>query len=384
MDESVPRRAWLAVGAVALLLLVVVTSTTATAFDVPPLVAFAAASAQCAALPLALIRPWPATAVQFAGASVLALAASWPLPAPVTAVLIAHIGLIGLRTGWRAAVATWWCSVLLCIVLVLLDPNDRSGDDTAENQIIYALISVLILFAAVVVRQRGTVRRELAKARRDVELEQAQRALVEERNRIARELHDVVAHGMSVIHMQATSAAYRIPNMDPESRTEFDRIAAGTKTTLREMRQLLSVLREEDAGRQLAPMPDLGHLGELVESAKNGGVEVDLRVGPVGQLPEALELTVFRLVQESLSNVVRHAPGARVRVDVATADGELHVEVVNEPPTRPPAPMEDANRVKHGLLGMRERVRSAGGQLTTGYRPDGGYRVEALFPLEQK
>src|SRR6185436_5441412 len=118
--------------------------------------------------------------------------------------------------------------------------------------------------------------RELAVARHNVEVEQGQRALAEERTRIARELHDVVAHSMSVIHMQATSAAYRIKDLDPESKAEFRRIAAGTRGALREMRQLLALLRDEDAENELRPMPDLKHLGELADSVRRGGIPVEL------------------------------------------------------------------------------------------------------------
>jgi signal transduction histidine kinase len=249
---------------------------------------------------------------------------------------------------------------------------------------VYATTSVLLLFGTIAWNQRGAARRELAEARRDVELEQAQRALVEERNRIARELHDVVAHSMSVIHMQATSATYRIKDLAPESRVEFGRIAGGTRTALREMRQLLALLRDEDADSELRPMPDLDHLADLADSARRGGIPVELDIAGElhgAHLPDTVGLTAYRIVQESLSNVVRHAPGAPTRVRVAVADGELVIEVVNDLPTQVPQPIEDVRRVSHGLVGMRERARLASGVVQTGARPEGGYRVMARFPL---
>jgi signal transduction histidine kinase len=388
-DRPVRMPWWLAGGLLAGLLLVVTATTMTSTYEVPVLVSYIAATAQCAALPLVLRRPWLASALQFAGVGVFAFATPerlglWPLPVPVMIVLLVHVGLIGARLPWRDAVVTWWASALFCIVLVLSDPRGRSLDEAEASLVVYATNSVLVLFGAIAWSQRAAVRRQLVDARRDVVLEQAQRALVEERNRIARELHDVVAHSMSVIHMQATSAAYRIATIDPESRAEFGRIAAGTRATLREMRQLLALLRDETADGELQPIPDLEHLTELAESARRGGIPVELEVtgdlsGAV--LPDTVGLAAYRIVQESLSNVVRHAPGAATRVGVVAGDDELVVEVVNDLPTRAPRPIEETGRAGHGLVGMRERARLAGGSLHISARPEGGYRVTARFPL---
>ncbi|WP_051799961.1 sensor histidine kinase [Catenuloplanes japonicus] len=383
--NGVPRQWWLLVGSVAGVLLVVTAIVMTDEYDVPLIVAWAASTAQCAALPLALRNPRIATAVQLAAVLVFALGQEgahglWPLQPPVMLMLSAHIGLVGLRWRWQEAVVTWWATALFCIVLTMADPRGRTLDEGDTGLIIYATNSVLVLFSTIAWRQRGAVRRELAQARRDVELEQAQRALVEERNRIARELHDVVAHSMSVIHMQATSAAYRIPHIDPESRAEFGRIAAGTRATLREMRALLALLRDDGAESELRPMPDLRNLGELAESARRGGVPVTLEVS--GALhDDTVGLAAYRIVQESLSNVIRHAPGAPTRVHVAVEGDELLVEVVNGLPVSPPRLIEEPGRARHGLVGMRERARLAGGVVHTGARPDGGYRVTARLPL---
>jgi signal transduction histidine kinase len=380
---------WLAGGLLAALALIVTATTMTSRYEVPVLVSYVAATAQCAALPLVFQRPWVAILLQFAGVGVFAvvspqLSGIWPLTAPVMIILLAHVGLVGAFRSWREALATWWASALFCIVLALADPRGRTIDDAETSLIVYTTNSVLVLFGTIAWRQRGAVRRQLTEARRDMALEQAQRALVEERNRIARELHDVVAHSMSVIHMQATSAAYRITDVDAESRAEFKRIAAGTRATLREMRQLLALLRDETTDSELRPMPDLEHLGELVESARRGGIPVELAVtGDIrtADLPDTVALAAYRIVQESLSNVVRHAPGASTRVRVSVDDTELTVEVTNDVPTRVPGPIEDAGRVSHGLVGMRERVRLTGGSLHAGARPEGGYRVTARFPL---
>ncbi|HWS38389.1 MAG TPA: histidine kinase, partial [Actinoplanes sp.] len=342
--------------------------------------------------PMALWRPWPALALQLGGFMTFAGAQQageglWPFSGPVMLLLVVHVGLVGATRPWREAVLTWWGTVLAGIVMALADPRRRPLDDSDVSLVLYALMSVLTLFAVIAWHQRGTARRQLAQAQRDVELVQAQRALVEERNRIARELHDVVAHSMSVIHMQATSAEYRIRDLDPESRAEFGRIAAGTRRALREMRQLLALLREEDAESELQPMPDLEHLADLADSARRGGVPVELDV-PAGlsavDLPDTVGLAAYRIVQESLSNVVRHAPGAPTRVTVAVAGGELVVEVSNGLPAQVPRPIEDGAGTRHGLVGMRERARLAGGAVRTGARPEGGYLVTARFPLMEE
>jgi signal transduction histidine kinase len=386
---TVGMRWVLIVGAVAGFLLVVTSLLMTSIYNVPLLVSYGAATAQCVALPLALRRPWLALVLQLGGAALFSWTKPgsdglWPLPPPVMVLLIAHVGLIGLTRPWRDAVVTWWASALFGIMLVLADPHRRPLDEADFALVLYATTSVLAVFGAIAWNQRGAARRQLAEAQRDVELEQAQRALVEERNRIARELHDVVAHSMSVIHMQATSAEYRIKNIDPESRAEFGRVAAGTRAALREMRQLLALLRDEEADSDHRPLPDLDHLGKLAESARRGGVPVELQIAddlPGMDLPDTVGLAVYRIVQESLSNVVRHAPGAPTRVDVTVDDGSVQVVVENDLPTQLPRPIEEAGRVSHGLVGMRERARLAGGVVHTGARPDGGYRVTARLPV---
>jgi signal transduction histidine kinase len=184
--------------------------------------------------------------------------------------------------------------------------------------------------------------------------------------------------------MQATSASYRIKGLDPEVKAEFAQIAAGARSTLREMRQLLAMLRDEGADAELAPLPDLGRIRELVESAGRAGVPVELREAEAvraAAVPESVALAAYRIVQESLSNVIRHAPGARTVIDLDLDDAGLVLSVVNDAAARPAQPMEAAGRATHGLPGMRERVRLVGGSLETGVREEGGYRVAARLPI---
>jgi len=186
---------------------------------------------------------------------------------------------------------------------------------------------------------------------------------------------------MSVIHMQATSASYRLKDIDPESKEEFARIAAGARSTMREMRQLLAVLRDEGADPTLAPVPTLDRLPELAESTRRAGVPVQLTMPPVvTDLPDTVGAAAYRIVQESLSNVIRHAPGARTAVVVDLGVDSLDLEVVNEKSCEP-GELTEPDRVGHGLHGMRERVRLLGGSLETGVSDEGGYRVAARLPL---
>jgi signal transduction histidine kinase len=381
---------WLGTGLFALALAFFNVAVAASELDVPPAAAFVAGIGQSAALVLILVRPRAATALQFLAVALFAVAippgsgSTWPLTVLGMVALITHVGLTAVRSTRRAALTTWGASVLLLVLTVLLDPRGRSVPDGLPIMLIYLFLSALVLGVALAARRWREIGRELVGARHEVEVEQSRRAVAEERTRIARELHDVVAHSMSVMHMQATSASYRIKNLDPEAKAEFARIAAGARSTLREMRQLLAVLRDEDADAELAPVPDLGRLAELVESAGRAGVPVELREADAVRaavLPDGVALAAYRIAQESLSNVIRHAPGARTTICLDLDGSDLVLSVVNDAAAEPAQAMEAPGRARHGLPGMRERVRLAGGSLETGVRDDGGYRVAARLPI---
>ncbi|WP_250032692.1 sensor histidine kinase [Paractinoplanes maris] len=384
---------WLVAGGLALIFLPVNATLGAQLFGIDPMVAVITGIAQSAALPLVLVRPREATALQLLAVVVVGVAipagsaSTWPLTVPGLLTLIAHIGLISVRYGWRAAAATWGVSVLLIPVVALLAPGGRSVGDGLLMEVLYPSLSAGVLGGVILIRRWQQVRRELADARRDIEVEQSHRAVAEERTRIARELHDVVAHSMSVVHMQATSASYRIENLDPDAEVEFKRIATGARAAMREMRQLLSVLRAEDADAELAPVPGLSGLGELLASAQQAGLPVEMRRGEAVEaaaVPERVALTAYRLIQESLSNVIRHAPGARTLIDIDLEGSDLMLSVVNEAAAGPAEPMEAAGSTGHGLTGMRERVRQVGGTLETAARNEGGYRVTARLPIGEE
>ncbi len=273
------------------------------------------------------------------------------------------------------------------------------------TNVLLIVLSGAVLLLGATLRERAEAQRRLAEQEHISEAERARRTLLEERARIARELHDVVAHHMSVITVQADSAPYRIAEMPQEAREEFGSIAAAARESLTEMRRLLGVLRSETTRGERAPQPGLERLEQLVEATVRAGVptELDLALPGAENGPEAgdgagrgdgagaagadapaptVTLSAYRIVQEALANVVRHAPGARTRVSVTVPDEDwLSVVVVNGASPEPEAAPLETTGTGHGLVGMRERVRLVGGSLQVGALPDGGFRVAARLPL---
>jgi signal transduction histidine kinase len=206
--------------------------------------------------------------------------------------------------------------------------------------------------------------------------EQARTALQQERARIARELHDVVAHAISMIVVQA-GASEQIVAEDPErARASFRSIRAAGSEALGEMRRLLGVLREDGDELALDPQPGLAGVDALVAQARAVGLSVELHVGGTCQpLSPGLDLTAYRIVQEALTNVRKHAGAQRAQVRVDYRDA-LEIEVVDDG-----REMTTVNGSGHGLVGMRERVALYGGTLDAGPRPGGGFRVRAVLPI---
>jgi signal transduction histidine kinase len=209
---------------------------------------------------------------------------------------------------------------------------------------------------------------------------EAERAVAEERTRIARELHDVVAHSMSVMVVQA-GAARRILDRDPARATgALEAIEATGREAMDEMRRLLGVLRDDGAAGSLAPQPSLHQLDELADHFRRAGLPVAVEVrGQPRDLPPGLDLTAYRIVQEALTNALKHAGPASATVTVGYGDDELAVEVRDDGRgAATPAPVQGAGQ---GLIGMRERVEVFDGELRAGPAVGGGYQVRARLPL---
>ncbi|MER5770799.1 sensor histidine kinase [Streptomyces sp. NPDC001985] len=249
---------------------------------------------------------------------------------------------------------------------------------------------VRVLSAAGVLGGTWTIGRAVAERRAFAERSARQlaaRAVVEERLRIARELHDIVTHSMGLIAIKAGVANHVAEARPQEARDALRIIESTSRGALTEMRHLLGVLRSESAGPpengpELSPAPGVPALPGLIRRAEAAGVRVTAEVAGAEGVPEGVGLSVYRIVQEALTNVARHAPAARCRVSVLGGDGEVRVEVTDDGPGSPGTGTGTgvAGGGGHGLIGMRERAALYGGSLTAGPADRGGFRVVARLP----
>jgi signal transduction histidine kinase len=244
--------------------------------------------------------------------------------------------------------------------------------------------SLLLVLAVAEVAMAGRQRRLAAERSR---AEEARRRAGEERMRIARELHDVLAHNISLINVQAGVALHLMDEQPGQSRTALQAIKQASNDALGELRSVLDVLRQGDEAEPRSPASGLAQLDRLVAGAEATGLEVRTRVEGIPRpLPAGTDLAAYRIVQESLTNVTRHAgPDANATVRIAYGAAELTVEVMdNGKGLEPPSAAATQLRPGRGLVGMRERVAALGGELTAAARPGGGFRVEARLPLDER
>nr|WP_225800664.1 sensor histidine kinase [Streptomyces sp. NK15101] len=320
-------------------------------------------------------RPVP---VLFAVAAVTLgyLAAGYPY-GPVFA-MVAVACFAAVVHGHRTA--AWWAVGLLWAGHLLLShwfyrwlPPAGDGPAPWGQELPAAAFAVAVLAASEAVR----VRREQGAQLRAERAAAERRRADEERLRIARELHDVLAHSISVINVQA-GVGLALLDSDPEqARTALTTIKAASKEALGEVRQVLDTLRAPgDAPR--APAPGLDRLPELVEQAAAAGLAVTVSTsGAPPALPPGADLAAFRIVQEALTNVVRHSGSRTARVGIGHGSGRLELTVDDDGP----ATGTEAGGSGNGLAGMRERAAALGGTIEAGTRPDGGFRVHAALPL---
>jgi signal transduction histidine kinase len=292
------------------------------------------------------------------------------------------IVLIGAYTvgAWCPARQVVTGALFFFFALTVVYLSDAPGVDfgvLVQNIAIFA-VAFLIGWTMQSRRQRLTAPEQRADALERERDEEARRAVADERLRIAQELHDVVAHSMGVIAVQAGAGAHVIDNDPAEAKRALQNISATSRSTLTEIRRLLGVLREEgDQSAAYTPAPGLDDLGRLADDITQAGVPVDLHVeGERSDVPHGVELTAYRIVQEALTNVLKHAGPATARVMVACEPGVVCVEVVDD--GRGVDGRSDGTG--HGLLGMRERVAVYGGTLEAGIRSSGGFRVVARLP----
>ena len=271
--------------------------------------------------------------------------------------------------------------LLVALVAVgVADGRERLWDEV-PNQLPRVLLAwVTLLGVPLWVGWAARVRRGQAAAERT-------RRADEERLRVARELHDVVSHSIAMINFRAGVALHVLDRRPGEARAALEAILAGSAGAMQELRSALGVLRQ-GGGSARAPVPGLAQLRDLVAAVADAGRKVELVVeGDPAELPPAVDLAAYRVVQESLTNVVKHAGPAATTVRIAYAPGQLVVEITNDAPdpTASSAPELNAHptadtAVGSGIAGMRERVVAAGGELVAGPRPGGGFQVTARLP----
>jgi len=308
-----------------------------------------------------------------------ALTAPWPWSVPMLISFAVTVAALTFQHGWRRGLIMFTLGTGSGLVASIMLPTVPS----ANSLIVTTSVVGGIYLIAALLAARLRLGDELTRQREHTAEEQARRELVEERTRIARELHDVVAHSMSVIQVQASTARYRLSDLPSEVAAEFDDLAATARSSLTEMRRLLGVLRTEDQSAELAPQKGIEDIPALVDSIRRAGVDVGLELvtADVTAAPAGVQIAAFRIVQEALSNAVRHAPGSRVSVSVRTDDTAIRLRVHNTAATGEasvsPGSVPSGG---HGLRGMRERVALVDGTLEAGPDADGGWTVAAALP----
>jgi signal transduction histidine kinase len=331
-------------------------------------------------LPLAARRRFPGTVLGISVASGLAVAASGlPPEILVLVILVAVYSVAAYGDRWISLAGL--AAAELGSAAVQLTPGRFNAPTVVTNTLVIGAAWLLGHFVGV--RRAYTARLEQTAELERARAEQARRAVVEERLRLARELHDVVAHSISVIAVQSGVGAHVASTQPEEAAKALAAIEATSRAALTELRRLLGVLRQEgEPQASLAPVPGLADLDGLLAEVAKAGLGVRLRVeGTPSPLPAGVDLSAYRIVQEALTNVVKHAGPARAQVVVGYRDQDVTVEVIDDG-QGVVAPTGDGQaRVGHGLIGMRERVAAFGGDLEAGPRPGGGFRVAARLPL---
>ncbi|WP_405696536.1 histidine kinase [Streptomyces coelicoflavus] len=328
-----------------------------------------------------LVRPIGAFWLSLAVTPLVALinGAGWDWPW-MPGAFICHLAvliIVALRTRPRTAVWMW---ALTCVYAFVSDVF-FGGSYYYTNSGPMMVTSAFALLVVCLWHIRQTARKEVTAQQTVTAHERSRRTLLEERTTIARELHDVVAHHMSVVAIQAEAAPYRVENPPEELERAFATIRENAVAALTELRRVLGVVRAEDYEAPDAPQPTLADLDALLANVREAGLAVDKAVtGAVRELPPGVELSAYRIVQEALSNSLRHAPGATARVEVSYVLGGLGLRVVNTaiPPNTLVKPSPGAG---HGITGMRERVSMLNGGITAAPTDDGGYEVTVFLPV---
>jgi signal transduction histidine kinase len=322
---------------------------------------------------LALRRRFPVAVLEVAFLSTLAYVVIGYREGPIwLGLIVAYI-----NAAWRGRRWAAWATLAVGWAAFLWLPYWFGRDRAPVGHEILGLAAWLLVLAAVA--EVVKVRRERAQEAARVRREEAERRASEERLQIAQELHDVLAHNISLISVQAGVGLHLIDEHPDKARAALAAIKDASKEALGELRSVLDVLRREGDAAPLVPAPRLAaDLEGLVTKAASAGVAVRVEVsGEERPLPPGVDRAAFRIAQEALTNVARHAGGASATVLIGYGDDALTLQVDDDGPGG--APSSDGSG--RGLTGMRERAAALGGRLDAGPRPGGGFRVRAWLPL---
>jgi signal transduction histidine kinase len=335
-----------------------------------------------AGIALAWRRRWPIGVWAFTVATVsLYSILGGVYGAALIAPTIALYAAVSLGRARRAIVLGTVSVVVLILVGGVLGPFGPLGGPV--NVVPFEIVGAVGLGLAAANRRAYIAeiqdRAERAERTRD---EEARRRVDTERLRIARELHDVVAHTMATINVQAAAAAHVLVDPPPEAAEAIAAIRSASKEGLRELRTILNVLRQADDQDTVQPTPGLDQLDLLIGTVRRAGLATEVRVeGELPPLPPAVDTAAYRIIQESLTNVLRHAGPATATVEVAVRDDRLCVRV-GDNGLGLVAPRPRGAPAGHGLIGMRERAASVGGRLDAGPGEAGGFEVRASLPVD--
>jgi len=335
--------------------------------------------------PFGTHRKWPLPSLAVCLAALLVYSVGRYTAYPGLSIFALTFG-ISLHSSRRVALVTVIASaVALTVALGVQPPAVRSLSTWVESE----LGVVVAWLAAENLRNRRARWAELHARAERLEREraaEARRAVTEERLRIARELHDVVAHSMSVIAVQSAVGHHVMDSHPEEARHALAAIEATSRSALTEMRRLLGVLRQDgEPASSLVPAPGLADLAPLVAHVQEAGLSVWVQVeGERGPVPPGVDLSAYRIIQEALTNVIKHAGRATAHVNVGYRPGSVTLEITDDGAGAAPAAGQAAGfSTGHGIIGMRERVAVFGGEFAAGPRPEGGFRVFACLPIPE-
>ena len=350
-------------------------------------------------LPLAVVAGWIAAAfvvaARFPATGCVLMAGFYPLGLLIGAPGPGGAGLISvlLAVGWAGYAAPARRSLigtsLAALVFIVADATQHG---LSWDTIFFPLVFYPGRWAGALVQREQTRSAQLVELTAVLDAQReatAHAAVIEERTRIAREVHDAVAHSVSVMTLQVGGVRRQLADVFEERPTERD-VMLGIerlgRQSVDELRSLVGILRESGNDESTAVVPSLSRVSELVADVRAAGLPVELRMdGQALELPRALDVSGYRILQEALTNVLRHAADAQTRVLVCYAEDAVELGVENDPPARRPVTVEAAGGAAaiggHGLVGMRERAAMFGGTLDAGPTADGGFRVRARLPL---